>query len=140
MFIGFILGIASTLACLYLTKFIVDPIINQANYRYEIAAMLKYYANVYTCLGDSTAEERQKAYEVFRGYGSWIESKTLAIRHYAFLSQLLRKPSLEDIKKVSGELIGLANSIKNGKGEEDKMNRERREKILKLLSANSPEH
>lgn len=133
LFIGFILGIASTLVGLYLTRFIVDPIVDQANYRYEIAASLKYYANVYTCLAHSSAEERQKAYEVFRGYGSWLESKTLAIRHYSFVSRLFRKPSFENIKRASGELIGLANSIKNGRGEDDEHNGERRERILRLL-------
>lgn len=94
---------------------------------------LKYYAPICLDPSNATSEEREKAAEVFREYGCWIKSKTLTIRHYELISRMPGKPSMDDLKKVSGELIGLSNFIRGGKTPASELDTTRRERISKYL-------
>lgn len=96
----------------------------------EIADALVYYANVYTAPGGTRAELMDEASRIFRQKASLLRVRAHTLPCYRCFAWLGLVPQWESILKVSGNLIGLSNSVHQGDADS---NEKRRDEITQIL-------
>ncbi len=113
-------------------KFFIGPIHEQWKTIGQVSDALIFYANIYSNPGIGSDEMMSEASQRLRQLATLLQSKTQLIPCYKFFERIGVVTKGDDIVEVSGELIGLSNSIRRSEGN-GSSNRERRENILRLL-------
>ena len=98
------------------SKFLIEPILEQRRVIGEIAYSLIFYARDYTSPGLGKRDRMDEASEVLRQHASQLRARTHAIPWYGFWALLRRVRKYEDVLEASKRLIGLSNSIHQGDG------------------------
>jgi hypothetical protein len=92
---------------------ILDPIKRQKEAIGEIQDAVTYYANVFSPMIKKSIQN--EATERFRKLASHLVSNTRVIPFYYALRHIFGLPSLNNINRAYHCLIGLSNSVGNGK-------------------------
>lgn len=129
--IGVIVAVIIFIIQQFLSKFSIEFVHNLSKLRENICYNLIYYANRYTCPSTMKDNEKDELQKILRESATQLVSKSNIIPWYRFLSLLRLVPSKNNIYKASTELIGLSNSLFEGKELE---NVERRDKVEKYLN------
>jgi len=130
------LTIVSSLALLVFGQIIIrsliDPVYEVRKMCGEIAEALIFYANFYMNPGHTQkSPEKDEAVNALRSLGSRLEARRYAVPFYSSFAFLKAVPSAGSIERARSNLVGLSNSIYDGKTE---YNEQRRRSIIEALN------
>lgn len=100
-----------------IAKFFIEPIHKQLMCIGKISDSLIFYANQYSNPGSGMPDEMDKVQRILRQQASLLVSKTHVIKWYGFFEIFKFVPKRIAISEASRELIGLSNSIHEGRSD-----------------------
>ena len=113
-------------------KIFIDPVQELMRCLGQIRYSMVFYADIFGNPGvaHSDSDKREQTMEELRINASKLLGALYLVRIFPVWQFLRFLPSKENLETISKELIGLSNSIHNGKCEE---NKNRCDKILSLI-------
>ncbi|AWB28445.1 hypothetical protein [Halococcoides cellulosivorans] len=102
----------------YATKvFIVDPIQEYRQVRRDVSRDLEYYGNLIGNPGSGESDRIDEAEETFRSHASDLKATIDDIPLYGIWVRVRLVPPRDDVLEAKKQLVGLSNSLQQGRVE-----------------------
>ena len=133
MFYAIISGVLIFVIGQIVLKIFIEPVQELMRTLGQIRYCMTFYANIFCNPGVVDPNKMDQTIDELRLSASKLHGAVYLVRFLKLWELLKFIPSKENLEQVSSELIGLSNSVYDGKCDE---NVKRRDKILSLISVN----